>query len=89
MADKISLDRRGFLAGLAGSCAAVPAAFAFDGKAAVGNAGGIAYSRTLPVKVKTDVFIAGGGSAGVAAAVSARSLHARQRTASSRSRTST
>ena len=40
-------------------------------------ASGIAYSRTLPVKVETDVFIAGGGSAGVAAAVAARSAGAR------------
>jgi len=38
---------------------------------------GIAYSRALPVKVETDVFIAGGGSAGVAAAVAARSAGAR------------
>jgi len=77
MADKIRLDRRGFLAGLAGSCAAVPAAFAFDGKSDAGQTGGIAYSRTLPVKVRTDVFIAGGGSAGVAAAVAARAAGAR------------
>ena len=41
--------------------------------------GGIAYSRTIPVKVKTDVFIAGGGSAGVAAAVAARAAGARVR----------
>ena len=38
--------------------------------------GEIAYSRTLPVKVSADVFIAGGGPAGVAAAVAARSAGA-------------
>lgn len=36
----------------------------------------IAYSKTLPVKVSADVFIAGGGPAGVAAAVAARSAGA-------------
>ena len=38
--------------------------------------GEISYSRKLPVKVTADVFIAGGGPAGVAAAVAARSAGA-------------
>ena len=39
--------------------------------------GEMRYSRTLPVKVETDVFVAGGGPAGVAVAVAARSAGAR------------
>ena len=37
------------------------------------KAGGVLFQRTLPVKHEVDVFIAGGGPAGTAAAVAARS----------------
>ena len=39
--------------------------------------GTISYSRSLPVKVETDVMVCGGGAAGVAAAVAARKAGAR------------
>ena len=42
-----------------------------------GDGSTVGYSRSLPVKVDTDVFIAGGGSAGVAAAVAARAAGAK------------
>lgn len=74
-----AIGRRGFLAGMAGTVAAVPAT-ALAGTAntpAKSRDGTVAYSRSLPVKVETDVFVAGGGAAGVAAAVAARSAGAR------------
>lgn len=78
MADNdIKLDRRGFLTGFAGVCLSVPAASAADREGPVPRRGEISYSRTIPVKVETDVFIAGGGPSGVAAAVAARAAGAR------------
>ena len=41
------------------------------------GAGEVTFQRRLPVKYDVDVFVAGGGPAGVAAAVAARSLGAR------------
>ena len=41
------------------------------------NKGDVVFQRALPVKHETDVFIAGGGPAGTAAAVAARSQGAR------------
>ena len=38
---------------------------------------GIEYRKNLPIKVETDVFIAGGGPAGVAAAVSCAKMGAK------------
>ena len=55
-------------------------AVGFAGRArgeASAPAGSIPYSRPVPVKVDADVFVAGGGPAGVAAAVAARSAGAR------------
>ena len=77
MADNIRMDRRGFVAGLAGVYAVSSVTFAADvGSTSVG-VGGISYSRTIPIKMKTDVFIAGGGSAGIAAAIAARAAGVR------------
>lgn len=63
----MDLSRRGFLGCSAG--------FAATSVVATGTMrpvkGGVVYSRTLPVKHEVDVFVAGGGPAGVAAAVSA------------------
>jgi hypothetical protein len=42
-----------------------------------GRQGEIVFSRSLPVKVETDVMVCGGGPAGVAAAVAARHAGAR------------
>ena len=74
-----AIGRRGFLAGMAGTVAAAPAAALADsaGTPAKSRAGTVAYGRSLPVQVETDVFVAGGGAAGVAAAVAARSAGAR------------
>lgn len=74
-----AIGRRSFLAGMAGTVAAAPAAALADAANTPGKsrAGTVAYERSLPVKVETDVFVAGGGAAGVAAAVAARSAGAR------------
>ena len=64
------MSRREFLTGSALALAAAPVAGATKGPDV--RPGEIAYARTLPVKVETDVFVAGGGPAGVAAAVAAR-----------------
>ena len=69
------MNRREFITGSALALAAAPVAAA--GKKPDAQPGEIAYARTLPVKVETDVFVAGGGPAGVAAAVAAREAGAR------------
>ena len=69
------MNRRSFIKGSALALAAAPAAL--TGKTPSTSANGLAYARTLPVKVETDVFVAGGGPAGVAAAVAARSAGVR------------
>ena len=69
------MNRREFITGSALALAAAPVTGAGTGPRA--RPGEIAYARTLPVKVETDVFVAGGGPAGVAAAVAARELGAR------------
>ena len=60
------------LAAVGGTAAATRAALG-----AGATSGGVVYTRTLPVKVETDVFVAGGGPAGVAAAVAAAKQGAR------------
>ncbi|MDO5317603.1 MAG: FAD-dependent oxidoreductase [bacterium] len=62
------MNRRDFMKGAA--LAALTAPLARSASAASAG-GGVVYSRTLPVKHEVDVFVAGGGPAGVAAAVSA------------------
>jgi len=62
------MNRRDFLKSAA--CAAGGASVASAG-AATAAASGVVYAKRLPVKVETDVFVAGGGPAGVAAAVTA------------------
>lgn len=59
-----AIGRRGFLAGMAGTVAAAPAAALADAANAPrkSRAGTVAYGRSLPVKVETDVFVAGGGA---------------------------
>ena len=69
------MNRRSFIKSGALAFAAAPVAAA--GKEPAARSGEIAYARTLPVKVETDVFVAGGGPAGVAAAVAARTAGAR------------
>ena len=68
------MNRRDFM-----KCAALAAAGAGAVRGAKGAPapGCVTYSRSIPVKHETDVFIAGGGPAGVAAAVAARSAGAR------------
>ena len=62
--------RRGFIGALAS--AAGGAALAAGGASAKAEEkSGLVFSRRLPVKVETDVFVAGGGPSGVAAAVTA------------------
>ena len=62
------LGRREFIGiGTLAAATALPG----TGLSAEGAAGGIGYSRRLEVKEEADVFIAGGGPAGVAAAISA------------------
>ena len=62
------MNRRDFMKGAA--LAALSAPLARSASAASAG-GGVVYSRTLAVKHEVDVFVAGGGPAGVAAAVSA------------------
>ena len=71
------MNRREFLKGAALTAAVAPTAgwASSDGKKASGAV--IDYSREMPVKVRTDVMIAGGGAAGVAAAVAARKAGAK------------
>ena len=71
--DGFRLGRRGFLQGVA--CAALPDMGAAGLVGTVPRT--VEYSRRLPVAVETDVFVAGGGPAGVAAAAAARSAGAR------------
>ena len=69
------MNRRSFIKGSALALAAAPTAL--TGNAPSAGAKELAYARTLPVKVETDVFVAGGGPAGMAAAVAARAAGAR------------
>ena len=59
------MNRREFITGSALALVATPVTGAGTGPSA--RPGEIAYARTLSVKVETDVFVAGGGPAGVAA----------------------
>jgi len=61
-----ALGRRDFLKSAAVLGASVP----FAGSASSPSTG-LAYAKQLPVKIETDVFVAGGGPAGIAAAVTA------------------
>jgi len=65
------MNRREFMkcAALAAAGSSVP--FGAAAGTSGTKKGEIAYSRSLPVKIETDVFVAGGGPAGVAAAVAA------------------
>ena len=76
------MNRRSFIAGGAAAVGAAPlvalGASRVDSGAdkPVTGSSALIYTRRLPVKIRTDVFIAGGGPAGVAAAVAARSAGA-------------
>ena len=65
--------RRDFLAGslAAGLGAAASAKAAEDTVKPSAQVGELAFSRGIPVRYETDVFVAGGGPAGVAAALAA------------------
>jgi len=69
------MNRRDFMKCAALAAVAAPAASRADSRPVL--TGSVTYSRTIPIKHETDVFIAGGGPAGVAAAVAARSVGAR------------
>ena len=69
------MNRRDFLKGAA--VAAVGAGMMPRALAVPAGTGGVAYRRELPVRVETDVMVCGGGAAGVAAAVAARSTGVR------------
>ena len=62
------MNRRDFMKGAAFAALSTPLAHSASAASA---GGGVVYSRTLPVKHDVDVFVAGGGPAGVAAAVAA------------------
>lgn len=64
------MKRREFLKCVMGT-ALIPLSRASDGAVDAKPAAGVMYSRRLNVRVMTDVFVAGGGPAGVAAAVAA------------------
>lgn len=73
----MGINRREWLKGsglVAGALAAGPARAA---EAQQAGAGEVVFQRKLPVKHDVDVFVAGGGPAGLAAAVAARSQGAR------------
>lgn len=76
------VNRRQFMASAALAASGVPLVSAVEptanGSSSAQHPDGrmVAYSRQFPVKVVTDVFIAGGGAAGVAAAVAARAAGA-------------
>lgn len=63
------MDRRQFIFSAACATAGVVSGATDEKKAVTG--GGVVYSRSLPVECEVDVFVAGGGPAGVAAAVAA------------------
>ena len=65
----MNIGRRNFVSGA--FLAAAGGMLSARASAESESGGRIAYSRTLPVKVTADVFVAGGGPAGVAAAVAA------------------
>ena len=69
-------NRREFIRGaaIAAAGAGVPTGAHAASPAADGR---LTYSREIPVRVEADVFVAGGGAAGVAAAVAARAAGAR------------
>ena len=73
--ESAGLGRRKFLIGMTGAVASAPLAMAEERRRDAARPGEIAYSRTLPVKVETDVFVAGGGAAGMAAAMAAAGAH--------------
>ncbi len=66
------MNRRDFLKGAAVAAAGAGLPSAAKAEPAKMDAGQVAYSRRLPVRVETDVMVCGGGAAGVAAAVAAR-----------------
>ena len=68
MAD-VRCPRRGFLKSALAMGAVVP--FAGGAAEKPADASGVLISKRLPVKVETDVFVAGGGPAGLAAAATA------------------
>ena len=63
------MDRRQFIFSAACATAGVVSGATDEKKAVAG--GGVAYSRALPVECSVDVFIAGGGPGGIAAAIAA------------------
>lgn len=68
------MKRRDFLKGIAvgGAAMALPGeAECLSANRFRNEGGGVVYSRSLPVECEVDVFVAGGGPAGVAAAVAA------------------
>lgn len=66
------MNRRDFIRAAAVIAGTAPAAGLNAAGRSTSGGDGIDYARRLPVKVRTDVMIAGGGAAGVAAAVAAR-----------------
>ena len=72
------MNRREFIKGVALAAGAAPMSAAEAASSESASRGKeISYSRSVPVKVETDVMVCGGGPAGVAAAVAARSKGAR------------
>lgn len=71
------MRRRDFIGGVALAFGGVPFAGTAGAPSPRQSSAGVAYSRTLPVRIDTDVMVCGGGAAGVAAAVAARSAGAR------------
>jgi hypothetical protein len=68
------MKRREFICGAALGLTASPFASAAPRTDTAGDS--LSYARTLPIKIRTDVMVCGGGAAGVAAAVAARAAGA-------------
>lgn len=68
--NNLHTSRRNFIGSAALAAVGCPCSFAQTSQASQ-TSSGVVYSKTLPIECETDVFVAGGGPAGIAAAVAA------------------
>lgn len=71
-----SFTRRDWMKATAFAAGSAPLAAAMAAETPTAPQGSVAFQRTVPVRYDVDVFVAGGGPAGTAAAVAARSQNA-------------